>query len=85
MTTTRRRLFPAVGLAALAPALAQESGLSLPSLRGAAELRGEPLPDDRLRILQPVLERRRGQLKPLRDFVVDDAIAPIAGPRRRTE
>lgn len=85
MPTTRRRLLPAFGLAALAPAAAQESGLSTQALRGAAEVRGEPLPDDRLRVLQPVLERRRGQLKSLRDFVVDDAVAPIPGPKRRIE
>jgi len=83
MPTTRRRMLPAMGLAAIAPAQMQESSLTPQALHGAAQLRGEPLAADRLRVLQPVLDRRRAQLKPLRDFVVGDAISPIAVPKRR--
>ena len=81
MAVSRRRLFQSLaltagygaGVEAAAPAIA------LDVLRNASAALGTTLSDDRLRVLQPVLENRLPQLRTLRDFEVDDAVAPTQG------
>lgn len=73
MAVSRRRLFQAAALAggsATAP---------VDALRNVAEAHGRNLSDDRLRIVKPVLEQRQAQIRALREFEVDDSIAPTQG------
>jgi hypothetical protein len=53
--------------------------MSLDLLRGASAAHGINLADDRLRVLQPVLEKSLPQMRALRDFEIDDAVAPTQG------
>jgi len=82
MTVSRRRLLQSLALtgpysrAAAEPA---EPAIALDALRSVAEAHGTKLSDSRLRVLKPVLERRLGQLQALRDFEIDDSIAPTQG------
>ena len=73
MAVSRRRLLQAAALAggsATAP---------VDALRNVAEAHGSNLSDDRLRIVKPVLEQRQAQIRALREFEVDDSIAPTQG------
>lgn len=71
MDVARRRVIKSLGLGgAWQAAGAQESAPCPPGLEASA------LPADRVRELQPVMERRRAQLKALREFEVDDSVAP---------
>ena len=76
MPLARRHL-----LQSLATATASSAALG-PSLSAQQPPTGAStqLSAERLRVLQPVLERRRTQLQPLRDFVLDDSGAPLRGP-----
>lgn len=40
---------------------------------------GIKLTEDRVRVLQPVLDRRLAQLQALRDFDIEDGVAPTQG------
>lgn len=75
MPVPRRRLLQSLATAAaLGPtAPAQQSPPQPPPA-------SVPLTPERLRLLEPLLSRRRAQLQPLRDFELDDAIAPLRGP-----
>jgi hypothetical protein len=53
--------------------------LSLEAIRNIAAAHGLNLSDERLRVLQPVLERRLPQLRSLRDIGIDDQVAPTQG------
>ena len=57
-----------------AAAQAQDSGLSTEALRGASTVNGNPLPNERLQVLKPALERRLTQVRILRRFEVDDSV-----------
>jgi hypothetical protein len=72
----RRRLLQALSFAGGigATADAQDSDLSVEALRSVSMSHGRNLNDERLRVLKPVLERRRAQLRALRSFEVDDAV-----------
>jgi hypothetical protein len=52
-------------------ARAAESGLTLEDLRAVSSVHGAGLSDERLRVLLPVLESRRAQLRALRSFDTD--------------
>jgi hypothetical protein len=56
-----------------------ESEISLDALRQVAAVHGTNLSDDRLRVVKPVLEQRHPHLQALRDFAVDDTVAPTQG------
>ncbi len=79
MPVPRRRLLQSLATAAaLGPtAPAQQPAPQSPPQPTAASV---PLAPERLRLLEPLLERRRTQLQPLRDFELADAIAPLRGP-----
>lgn len=72
MTIGRRRALKTLGIGgALAPAThAQDPA--------APCLPARDLPAERLRTIQPALERRRTQLRALRDFEIDDSVSPFA-------
>jgi hypothetical protein len=81
MNISRRRLIQSVALtvgqgAALKGA---EPAISVAILRDVSAMNGSNLSDDRLRVVKPVLEQRLPPLNTLRDFVVDDAVAPTQG------
>jgi hypothetical protein len=78
---SRRRLFKTVALTTAfgAPAKGADPTLSLEVLRDVSTMNETNLNDDRLRILQPVLEQRQRQLQGLRAFQPADTVAPTAG------
>ena len=61
---------------------AAEPSVNVEALRSASEMSGSRLSDERLRVVAPVLKNRLARLQTLRDFEVDDAIAPRHGVRR---
>ncbi len=78
---SRRRVMQSLALAGgaaiEAPAQPQPPAApSMDALRAVAEAHGLRLSDERLRILQPVLARRMAQLRPLREFEIDDRVEP---------
>ena len=81
MTVSRRRLLQSVALAGGYSTAAEgsESAITLDVLRSVSAAHGTNLSDDRLRVVKPVLERRSPQLRALRDFEIDDAVAPTQG------
>ena len=81
MTVSRRRLFQAIALtgASGAAAEAAEPAITLEVLRNVSAANGTNLSDDRLRVMKPVLENRRAQVRALRDFQLDDTVAPTQG------
>ena len=85
MPVDRRGLLKTLGLggALYRPAEAQDSAVSAGTLRDVSDFHGTNLSGDRLQVIQPVLERRRSQLRALRDFELDDSVAPVQGPLRK--
>jgi len=81
MPVSRRRLLQSLALAAGAgPAVeGAEPGIALDVLRDVSVAHGTNLSDDRLRVVKPVLERFLPQLRALRDFEIDDSVAPTQG------
>jgi len=81
MTVSRRRLFQSIALAGATSIETEAAGtvLSLDTLRHISIANGTNLSDERLRVVQPVLESRLPQLQALRDFPLDDAVAPTQG------
>jgi hypothetical protein len=81
MTVSRRRLLGSLALTVGCSATVEgaEPTLSLDALRNVSAANGTNLNGDRLRVIKPVLEQRLPQLRALRDFAVDDAVAPTQG------
>jgi hypothetical protein len=81
MTVSRRRLFQSVALAAgnSVAVQAAESEITLEALRNVSVAHGTNLSDDRLRVVKPVLENRLAQVRALREFEIDDSVAPTHG------
>ena len=81
MTVSRRRLFQSLALTAGYGTAAEgaEPAITLDVLRNVSAAHGTNLSDDRLRVVKPVLEHRLSQLRALRDFEVDDTVAPTQG------
>ncbi len=81
MTVSRRRLLQSFALAGGYGTAAEgaEPALPLEVLRHVSAAHGANLSDDRLRVVQPVLERRLPQLQALRDFELDDTVEPTPG------
>ena len=73
MSVSRRRMFQALAAGGVA---------SAGDLRDVATAHGAALTEERLKILEPVLERRKRQLQALRDFKIDDSVAPTTGMPR---
>jgi hypothetical protein len=79
MTVNRRRLLQSLALTGGSAVGAPESTVTLDVLRNVSAAHGTNLTDDRLRIIKPVLEHNLPQLRELRAFEIDDAIAPTQG------
>jgi hypothetical protein len=80
-TISRRRLFQSLTLTAGYSAATEGAAppITLDVLRNVSEAHGTNLSDDRLRVVKPVLEHRLPQLRALRDFEIDDTVAPTQG------
>ena len=81
MTVSRRRLLQSLALTGGYGTAAKgaEPAIALDVLRNVSAAHGTNLSDDRLRVVKPVLERRLPQLRALRDFEIDDTVAPTQG------
>jgi hypothetical protein len=81
MTVSRRRLLQSLALTGGYTTAAEgaEPAISLDVLRSVSAAHGTNLSDDRLRVVKPVLEHRLPQLRALRDFEIDDSVAPTQG------
>jgi hypothetical protein len=81
MTVSRRRLLQSLALAGGSSTAAEgaEPTITLDALRNVSVAHGTNLSDERLRVIKPVLENRLPQLRALRDFEIDDAVAPTQG------
>ncbi|HYM10271.1 MAG TPA: hypothetical protein VEU62_06050 [Bryobacterales bacterium] len=81
MTVSRRRLLQSLALTGgySAAAAGAETAITLDVLRDVSVAHGTNLSDDRLRVVKPVLEHSRPQLQALRDFEIDDSVAPTQG------
>jgi hypothetical protein len=81
MAVSRRRLFQSLALTGGYGTAAggAEPAITLDVLRNVSATNGASLSDDRLRVVKPVLEHRLPQLRALRDFEVDEAVAPTQG------
>ena len=81
MTVSRRRLFQSLTLIGGCGTAAEgaEPAIALDVLRNVSVAHGTNLSDDRLRVVKPVLEHRLPQLRALRDFEIDDTVAPTQG------
>ena len=77
MNSRRRRLFQYFALTATySPAAEPEQATTIQALRNLTTASGTNLTDARLEVLKPILERRKAQLRTLRDFEIADSIAP---------
>jgi hypothetical protein len=81
MSVNRRRLLQSLALAGAGgtPVEAAESAITLEALRNVSVAHGTNLSDDRLRVVKPVIERRLADLRALREFEIDDSVAPVQG------
>jgi hypothetical protein len=81
MAVSRRRLFKSVALTVGCSRAVKAANptIELSVLRNVSAMHGTNLSDDRLRVIKPVLEQRVSQLQVIRDFEVNDAIAPTQG------
>ena len=81
MSISRRRFIPSLALTVGCTRTAEAAApaINLDALRNVSTAHGTNLSDDRLRVVKPVLEQRLPQLRSLRDFDVDDSVAPTQG------
>jgi hypothetical protein len=81
MAVSRRRLFKSVALTVGCRGAVEGADVTvnLDVLRNVSAIHGTNLTDDRLRVIKPVLEKSLPQLRALRDFEVDDSVAPTQG------
>jgi hypothetical protein len=81
MTVSRRRLFQSLALTGGYNTVVggAEPTITLDVLRNVSAAHGSNLSDDRLRIVEPVIKQRGARLLALRDFEVDDSVAPTQG------
>jgi hypothetical protein len=81
MAFSRRRLFQYLALTGgcSTASEAAEPAIGLDMLRNVTAVHGTNLSDDRLRVIKAVVEQRLSELRAMRDFEVDDSIAPTPG------
>ena len=80
MTISRRRLVQSLALTGASNRVVEGAQpITVDVLRSASAATATTLSDDRLRIVAPVLNSRLARLQTLRDFEVDDGVAPIHG------
>lgn len=73
----RRQLLGLLGVGAAVPLTARAA--TVEEVKRFGELLGQRLADERWRILAPVMEQRWAQMRPLRSYVIDEAVEPTAG------
>jgi hypothetical protein len=82
----RRKLLQALTLAGPLSTTVegQEPAISIDVLRNVSTVHGSNLSDQRLRIIQPALERRLNHVQAIRQFDMDELVepAPMFVPRR---
>ena len=81
MAVSRRRLVQSLALTGACSRLAEgaEPPVTVEALRNVSAVHGSNLSEDRLRVVAPVLQNRLARLQVLRDFEVDDSVAPTQG------
>ena len=81
MAINRRRLIQSLALTGACNKLVEgaEPPITVEALRNVSAVHGSSLSDDRLRVVAPVLKSRVARLQMLRDFEVDDEVAPTQG------
>ena len=81
MAINRRRLIQTFALTGACNNLVRgaEPTISVEVLRNVSAVHGSNLSDDRLQIVAPVLKSRVARLQALRDFEVEDGVAPTRG------
>jgi hypothetical protein len=81
MALSRRRLFQSLVLTGGCSTASEgaEPAIGLDMLRHVTAAHGTNLSDDRLRLIKAVVEQRLSELHAIRDFEVNDSIAPTAG------
>jgi hypothetical protein len=81
MAVSRRQWLGSVALTVGCNTVAEgaETAISLEALRNLSAAQGTNFSDARLRVIKPVLEQRLSQLHTLRNFEVDDNVAPTQG------
>jgi hypothetical protein len=81
MAVTRRQLVQSLALAGACNGALEAADplISVDALRNVSAAHGSNLTDDRLRVVAPVLRNRSARLQALRDFELDDSIAPTQG------
>jgi hypothetical protein len=81
MAVSRRRLVQSLALTGACNRLVEgaEPPITVEVLRNVSAAHGSNLTDDRLKVIAPVLESRLARLQALRDFEVDDGVAPTQG------
>jgi len=81
MDVSRRRLVQSLALTGACNRMAHgaEPPTNLEALRNVSALNGSSLSDDRLRVVAPVLRNRLARLQTLRDFELEDRVAPTSG------
>jgi hypothetical protein len=81
MAVSRRKLVQSLVLGGAYNTVieAAEPPTSVDALRNVSAAHGSNLSDDRLRVVAPVIKNRLARLQALRDFEVDDRVAPTQG------
>jgi hypothetical protein len=81
MAVSRRQLVQSLALTGVYNRVAEaaEPPITVDVLRNVSAAHGSNLSDDRLRVIAPVIKNRLAKLQALRDFEVDDSVAPTQG------
>ena len=81
MAVSRRRLVQSLALTGACNSLVEgaEPPVTVEALRNVSAAHGSNLSDGRLKVVAPVLQNRLARLQMLRDFEVDDSVAPRQG------
>jgi hypothetical protein len=81
MAINRRKLIQSLELTGVCNRSVEgaEPPITVEALRNVSAAHGSNLGDDRLRVVAPVLKSRVARLQVLRDFEVDDDVAPTQG------
>jgi hypothetical protein len=81
MAVSRRQLVQSLALTGACNRLVEgaEPPITVEVLRNVSVAHGCNLSDDRLRVVAPVIKNRLARLQVLRDFEINDSVAPTQG------
>lgn len=81
MAVSRRQLVQSLALTGAYASSVEAAAppITVDVLRNVSAVHGSNLSDDRLRVVAPVIKNRLAKLQVLRDFEVDDSVAPTQG------